>query len=464
MKINEIENLLGLTRANIRFYEKEGLLTPERKENGYREYSDEDIAILKKIIIFRKLGISLPEIKEIINGTLEISVAINKNIEQLTKQIEELNGALEVSEIIKNDTSIDHCFNEEHYWELIQSKESEGEKFSDILKDYGEFEKNVFLSMWEGPFFLSIRDKIKKYGWKSVLIGLLILCVIRGLVQEFLWKNGGSFLEGFSYPFVLFGITTLITVPIYLLHKKYKDLEPEETPPSKHPFLKGFLKCLLLLAYFVFYLFGALVIAEDIFTLLQGNIIYTATFDLYILYYILGLYVFALFVYLYSKHGLFPDRVTGEDGFKCNLPLRKKHMISILSVSILILSFILSMLWYDCFTEDGLIVRRFFYTKTYTWEEIDYYYIDAHHDGTLGYSVVMQDGRASDCMGGIIGLANLPEEKYPDYDYDFVRYLSRKFTAQGVELKVDDWSKLYKDLKYDSWIELAEDIRDIAEE
>lgn len=60
-------------------------------------------------------------------------------------------------------------------------------------------------------------------------------------------------------------------------------------------------------------------------------------------------------------------------------------------------------------------------------------------------------------------MANLPEEKYPDGDYDFVKYLSRKFKEQGVELRVDDWDKLYKKLKYDSWIELAEEIQRIAE-
>ena len=40
MKINEAEQLLGITKANIRFYEKEGLLTPSRNESSYREYSD----------------------------------------------------------------------------------------------------------------------------------------------------------------------------------------------------------------------------------------------------------------------------------------------------------------------------------------------------------------------------------------------------------------------------------------
>ena len=41
MKINEVEQMLGISKANIRFYEKQNLLTPRRNENGYREYSQE---------------------------------------------------------------------------------------------------------------------------------------------------------------------------------------------------------------------------------------------------------------------------------------------------------------------------------------------------------------------------------------------------------------------------------------
>ena len=55
MKINELEKMLNISRANIRFYEKEGLLNPERNDNGYREYEENEIAILKKIIVYRKL-------------------------------------------------------------------------------------------------------------------------------------------------------------------------------------------------------------------------------------------------------------------------------------------------------------------------------------------------------------------------------------------------------------------------
>ena len=49
MTVKELEARLGISRANIRFYEKEWLLRPTRRANGYRDYSEEDAAALEKI-------------------------------------------------------------------------------------------------------------------------------------------------------------------------------------------------------------------------------------------------------------------------------------------------------------------------------------------------------------------------------------------------------------------------------
>ena len=54
MTIKEMEQLTGLKRSNIRFYEKEKLITPTRNEsNGYREYTKEDAENIKKIAYLR---------------------------------------------------------------------------------------------------------------------------------------------------------------------------------------------------------------------------------------------------------------------------------------------------------------------------------------------------------------------------------------------------------------------------
>ena len=63
MTIKEIEDRTGLPRANIRFYESQGLIAPSRGENGYRDYSQEDCQTLLKIKLLRKLDCSLEEAK-----------------------------------------------------------------------------------------------------------------------------------------------------------------------------------------------------------------------------------------------------------------------------------------------------------------------------------------------------------------------------------------------------------------
>lgn len=58
--IKEAEMQTGITKQNIRYYEKIGLLQPSRKqENKYRNYSEEDIRRLKLIFLFRKLDMPL---------------------------------------------------------------------------------------------------------------------------------------------------------------------------------------------------------------------------------------------------------------------------------------------------------------------------------------------------------------------------------------------------------------------
>lgn len=60
MTIKEVEQQTGLGRSNIRFYEKEKLIVPAKNSsNGYKDYSQEDVEIIKKIAYLRTLGVSI---------------------------------------------------------------------------------------------------------------------------------------------------------------------------------------------------------------------------------------------------------------------------------------------------------------------------------------------------------------------------------------------------------------------
>nr|WP_319487357.1 MerR family transcriptional regulator [uncultured Caproiciproducens sp.] len=66
MLIKDVCRECKLTKKAIEYYEKQGLIQPEKGENNYRNYSDENVSILKKISILRKLGIGIPDIKSIL--------------------------------------------------------------------------------------------------------------------------------------------------------------------------------------------------------------------------------------------------------------------------------------------------------------------------------------------------------------------------------------------------------------
>jgi DNA-binding transcriptional MerR regulator len=85
MKIKELEELLSISRSNIRFYEKQGLFSPQRKENNYRDYGPEDIAALKEIIVYRKLGFTIEEIAQIQNKELPFREGVTTAQERLEK-------------------------------------------------------------------------------------------------------------------------------------------------------------------------------------------------------------------------------------------------------------------------------------------------------------------------------------------------------------------------------------------
>lgn len=63
---SEIQKETGLTRKAIEYYEDKGLIHPLKSENGYRDYSTKDLEILKKVSIFRKLGMSVSDIYQCI--------------------------------------------------------------------------------------------------------------------------------------------------------------------------------------------------------------------------------------------------------------------------------------------------------------------------------------------------------------------------------------------------------------
>lgn len=219
MKIKELENLLSISRSNVRFYEKQGLFSPERKDNNYREYTNQDIEVLKKIIIFRKMGFTVEEIKLIQNNDLPFAEAIANAQRRIEDEIEQLNGSLKlIKQVAQENLSFDEIDIDEH-WNTISESEKSGEKFVDICKDFLELELNSFDAMWKYVFFHDFKKSRAKHGTVIACGILLLLCALRGIGKVLIWKE--SFWSGFLYPFVIALAASIIILPLFLLSKKF---------------------------------------------------------------------------------------------------------------------------------------------------------------------------------------------------------------------------------------------------
>lgn len=65
-RISEAAEATGFTVSALRFYEKEGVIVPERTATGYRSYREEDIENLRFLARAKCLGLTLPEVTELL--------------------------------------------------------------------------------------------------------------------------------------------------------------------------------------------------------------------------------------------------------------------------------------------------------------------------------------------------------------------------------------------------------------
>ena len=121
MNIKEIEERSGLTRANIRYYEQEGLLAPARRENKYRDYSEEDLETLLRIALLRSLGFSLEEIRRLQSGELELAAAMRERSAALESEGQRLLAAKSVCDAISREVTSYSALQPEAYLHSFES-------------------------------------------------------------------------------------------------------------------------------------------------------------------------------------------------------------------------------------------------------------------------------------------------------------------------------------------------------
>lgn len=182
MKIGEAAKETGLSISNIRFYEKKGLLEPARdQESKYRNYTEEDILRLKKIIIFRKMDLSVEQIAAMLRGKIDAKEVLKNQEQELLNKIREMEGALELCRILeKEESPLD--IEPEQYLDYIAQEEKKGKKFSkaeELLDGMLESAEALSGGMQSVGFWGEI---LGPYAWLGKYLNLIFWMLVAGVV------------------------------------------------------------------------------------------------------------------------------------------------------------------------------------------------------------------------------------------------------------------------------------------
>lgn len=133
MRINQVEELVGITKKNIRFYEEQGLLTVQRNsDNGYREYSDDDVQMLRKIKLLRQLSIPIEEIQKLQKGYLTLDDCMKRHSIFLDREMTNINHKKTICSQLECENQQFASMETEKYLDMMKEMEKEGARFMNI--------------------------------------------------------------------------------------------------------------------------------------------------------------------------------------------------------------------------------------------------------------------------------------------------------------------------------------------
>ncbi|WP_206788188.1 MerR family transcriptional regulator [Amycolatopsis sp. MtRt-6] len=97
MRIGELAQRTGVTTRALRFYEDQGLLTARRSANGYREYGEDDLQLVREIQTLQTVGLTLEETRpfvECLRSGHETGDSCANSIEVYRRKLEEADALL----------------------------------------------------------------------------------------------------------------------------------------------------------------------------------------------------------------------------------------------------------------------------------------------------------------------------------------------------------------------------------
>ncbi|MBC3797995.1 MerR family transcriptional regulator [Acetobacterium tundrae] len=139
--VNEVSKLAGISRRTLQYYDEIGLLPPSAvKKSGYRQYDDDCLRRLWSILFYKELGISLDDIRLMLENSKEMEKELIRQHKQILLKKQ--------SQLQKMILSVDRILNDE--FDISMLRDFDKNRLEATKKTYA----NEIRELMESDFFL----------------------------------------------------------------------------------------------------------------------------------------------------------------------------------------------------------------------------------------------------------------------------------------------------------------------
>lgn len=103
--VHELSEISGVSVRTLHYYEEQGLLHPQRRDNGYRDYGTADVQRLQQILLYRRASMPLATIKGILDQPPNAQIqALHEQLDHLRAQHSQLAALIASVEQLIHET------------------------------------------------------------------------------------------------------------------------------------------------------------------------------------------------------------------------------------------------------------------------------------------------------------------------------------------------------------------------
>lgn len=200
MTIKDMEQLTGIPKTNIRFYEAQGLISPDRSSNGYRVYGQSHAEALKRIKLLRGLDVPIETIRDVSQGKESLTQALCAQVAGFQGKHSQIRVQEKIIQEIITSSEDFQELNPDRYLSMLDTSEFSSETVPSRLPWQRFWARTLDFSLYGLLIYLFFPSVLQQpfHGILLLLLSLILMLLLEPVMLCSIKTTPGKWIFGIS--------------------------------------------------------------------------------------------------------------------------------------------------------------------------------------------------------------------------------------------------------------------------